>query len=71
VEGNPKRSGPGRRKLKIAGQNTDDGDLLAVQPNGSAHYVGIRAEFAAPEGVAEDDHVRAIRLGFVFEKVTA
>ena len=71
MERNPKRSGAGGRELKIARQNADDGDLLAVQPERGADYIEIRAEFAAPESVAEDDDVRAIRLGFVLEKVVA
>src|SRR5277367_1031949 len=58
------------RELKIARQNANNRDRLAIEANGSANRVRIRTQFRSPERVAQDSDVRTVGLIFRLQKIT-
>ena len=54
--------GPGAGKIKILRHHADDGDGPVVEPDGPADDGRVGGEPVFPQGVAEDDRGRGVRL---------
>jgi hypothetical protein len=69
MQRNPELGRIARSELEIAGKDPDDRDGLAVEADGRADNVGLRAKFRAPERVAEDHKVWTVGLIFAIDEV--